>query len=456
MQHTILVVDDEIRMTAVLGLALEDMGYTVRTATSGKEALGVLEREDVDLVLSDLRMPDMDGRALLAAIREQRLDLPLVMMTAYSSVRDAVQIIKEGAFDYIGKPIEMEELAATLARALRLYDTIRDNHRLRAELEGRHSFDSLIGNSPAFRPVLQAIAEVCSVTTNVLITGESGTGKEVAARAIHFNSPRRDGPFVAVNCAAIPDGLLESELFGHVKGAFTGAVSNRTGRFAQAEGGTLFLDEIGDMPLLLQVKLLRVLQERTFEPVGSGKSRSVDARIVAATNQDLLQRVREGRFREDLYYRLNVFPISLPPLRERREDIPQLSDHFVAKIAPEMGKRVTGFTPAAYAAIARYDWPGNIRELQNCVERIIIVTRQCLIDVPDLPPYLFDRPERPATGDGITFPIDLNSEIHRFENKLVEAALKETSGVQVKAATLLGITERSLWHRLKKNQMIVS
>jgi two-component system response regulator AtoC len=448
MSHTILLVDDEPKLRDVLTVGLNDLGYRTLTAASGREALDIVQREDVDLVLTDLRMPGIGGRELLQEIKRIRPALPVVLMTAYSTVKDAVQVIKEGAFDYIGKPFEMDELTATIENALRLYDVLRDNQRLRKELEQRHSFDTLIGNSPAFRAVIKSITEVCESRANVLLTGESGTGKEMVAQAIHYNSPRRDAPFVAINCAAIPEGLLESELFGHVKGAFTGAVANRAGRFTQADRGTLFLDEIGDMPLAIQAKILRVLQERAFEPVGSPQTRTVDVRIIAATNKNLAEAIKDGKFREDLYYRLNVFPIALPALCERLEDIPLLADHFAREVAGSMGRRFTGFTPAAVQAMQAYGWPGNIRELQNCVERAIIVAHNEQIDVPDLPRYLFERPTGESRPAGL--PSNLDEELERIERGHLLEALRQAEGVQVKAAEILGISERSFWHRVKK------
>jgi len=448
MPHTILLVDDEPKLRDVLTVGLTDLGYRTLAAPSGREAIDLLQREDVDLVLTDLRMPGIGGRELLQEIKRLRPAMPVILMTAYSTVKDAVQVIKEGAFDYIGKPFEMDELTATIENALRLHDVMRDNVRLREALEERHSFDSLIGNSPAFRAVIKAITEVCESRANVLLTGESGTGKEMVAQAVHYNSPRRDAPFVALNCAAIPEGLLESELFGHVKGAFTGAVANRIGRFAQADRGTLFLDEIGDMPLPVQAKILRVLQERAFEPVGGTQTRTVDVRIVAATNKNLAEAIRQGRFRDDLYYRLNVFPIELPALRNRAEDIPLLAEYFAREVAAGMGRRFSGFTPAAAQAMKSYGWPGNIRELQNCVERAMIVARDEQIDVPDLPPYLFERPVDGAKS--AVLPSNLDEELERVERGYLLEALRQAEGVQVKAAEMLGITERSFWHRVKK------
>jgi DNA-binding NtrC family response regulator len=448
MPHTILLVDDEPRLADVLTVAIEQLGYRVLAANDGDKALHLLETETVDLLLTDLKMPGMSGRELLRESKQRQPGLPVIVMTAYSSVKDAVEVIKEGAFDYIGKPFEIDDLETVLKNALRLSDALADNERLRGELVGRYRFDNLVGASPAFRKVIESITEVCESRANVLISGESGTGKEMVARAIHYNSPRRDHPFVAINCAAIPETLLESELFGHVKGAFTGAVSNRAGRFDQADRGTLFLDEIGDMPMAIQAKILRVLQERAFEPVGSTRTRNVDVRIIAASNKELRAEVHRGQFREDLFYRLNVFPITLPPLRQRVDDIPSLARFFLDSLSADMGKRIVGFSPSALKAMNDYAWPGNIRELQNCIERAVIVCRSDLIGEGDLPAYLSTT--QPLDGFVRQFPIDLDGELARLEQELIVEALTKADGVQVNAANLLGINERSLWHRIKK------
>ncbi|MBD3844450.1 DNA-binding NtrC family response regulator [Bosea sp. OAE752] len=448
MSHAVLIVDDEARLADVLAAALEDLGYRTTAVDNARAALQELEQARFDLVLTDLRLPVMDGRELLQEVRKHWPEIPVVIITAFATVRDAVDLVKEGAFDYIAKPFEMDEVAATVRRALRLSDVVRDNDRLRSELEGRYSFETLIGSSAPFRRVIEQVTEVCETRATVMLSGESGTGKEVVARAIHFNSPRRNKPFVAVNCAAIPETLLESELFGHVKGAFTGALSNRIGRFAAADGGTLFLDEIGDMPVAVQAKLLRAVQERSFEPIGANRSQTVDVRLIAATHKDMRQAVAEGRFREDLFYRLNVFPIALPALRDRREDIPTLATHFLGQLSEAMGKRVIGFTPAAISAMSDHEWPGNIRELHNCVERAIIVAKSPTIDVHDLPRDLFES--SPRRGDSGSIPGDLDAELERIERDFILAALRRTGGVQVQAARLLGVAERSLWHRIKK------
>lgn len=452
MSATVLIVDDEAKMRDVLSMAIEQLGYRALSASDGLEALGVIEGGEVDLVLSDLRMPVMDGAALLERVVADHPGLPVVIMTAHSNVKDAVRSIKDGAYDYVAKPFEIGEIERVLGNAAKLRAVTRENQRLRDELTERYSFDTLIGASDAFRGVIAAIGEVCETRANVLITGESGTGKEVVARAIHFNSPRRNRAFVAVNCSAIPETLLESELFGHVRGAFTGAVTGRTGRFEQADGGTLFLDEIGDMPVLMQAKILRVLQERVYEPLGSTTQRQADVRIIAATNRNLDEAIQAGSFREDLYYRLNVFPIALPPLRERAEDVLLLADHFLHHFGTSMGRRLTGFTERARAALTAYPWPGNIRELQNAIERAVIRARQPVIDAADLPGGTRDgglAVAEEARGIQLTG-LPLDDELARIERDLILAALDQTGGIQVKAAELLGINERSLWHRIKK------
>jgi two-component system response regulator AtoC len=448
MGPSILVVDDEARLAEVLAAALLAQGFEAVTANSAEAALSMLASERTDLIISDLRMPGLSGRDLLHQVKQTRPDIPVIIMTAYASVRDAVDMVKEGAFDYVAKPFEIDDVFNTIERALRMRAVVHENQRLRDEISGRYRFDQLIGRSASFQSVLSQITDVCASRATVLIQGESGTGKELVARAIHFNSPRSGKPFVAVNCAAIPEGLLESELFGHAKGAFTGATAAREGRFAAADGGTLFLDEVGDMPLALQAKTLRVLQEHSFEPVGSNKTVKVDVRIVAATHKDLKEMAAAGTFRDDLFYRLNVFPMALPSLRDRMEDIPLLAAHFLKQYADDMGKKLTGFTPAAEAAMTAYAWPGNIRELQNCVERAVIVARGVSVDVPDLPRYVFEGGAKEAGSPRI--PSDLDAELERIETEFILEALRKTEGVQVKAAALLGVSERSLLHRIKK------
>ncbi len=459
MSSTILVVDDEARFREILGLALQRAGHRVLAAGDGRAALALLETETVDVVMSDLRMPQMDGRSLLTAVKQRWPNVPVVVVTAHASLKDAVRTIKEGAFDYVSKPFEIDELERVIHNALALHRALDENARLQGELGARYGLERLIGISPAHRRIVEAVREVAQNRANVLLTGESGTGKEVVARAIHYSGPRRERAFVAVNCAAIPESLLESELFGHVKGAFTGAASARDGHFTRADGGTLFLDEIGDMPLAMQAKILRVLEDRVVTPVGGQRETAVDVRIIAASNRDLAAMMRAGQFREDLYYRLNVVQIALPPLRERREDIALLAAHFARLLGPDMGRSGARFSEAALARLHAYAWPGNVRELRNCVERALISARGPQIDVGDLPPYIEPSaavpsgappraaaatPELPEGG------FALEATLEDIERRYILAALERSGGVQVRAAELLGIKERSLWHRIKK------
>ncbi|MCY0108361.1 sigma-54 dependent transcriptional regulator [Pseudomonas monsensis] len=453
MTHNILVVDDEPKLCDLLASALGQNGVTVFTAGNGLHALKVLENEDIDLLISDWRMPGMGGAQLLAEVKSRFPQLPVIVMTAYSTVKNAVESMRNGAFDYIAKPFDIDELDITVSKALQFRDILKDNQRMRAELDEHQQIDSLIGDSPSFRRVLQAVESLRESAATVLLSGESGTGKEMVARAIHKHGNRADKPFVAVNCAAIPEGLLESEMFGHRKGAFTGAVADRIGRFQQADKGTLFLDEIGEMPLALQAKILRALQERVIEPVGDTKERKVDVRVIAATNKDLLAAVANKEFREDLYYRLNVFPIPLPALRERVEDIAPLARHFAHTLGAEAGKRISGFSAPALQAMTRYSWPGNIRELQNCVERATIVASANIIEEQDLPAYLFaaqaSDSSRPLNEINAV-PADLDAALAEVEKTCILAALHQSNGVQAAAAQLIGISERSFWYRLKK------
>ncbi|MGG3794315.1 sigma-54 dependent transcriptional regulator [Pseudomonas paraversuta] len=453
MSHNILVVDDEPKLCDLLSSALSQNEVQVFTAGNGLHALAILEQEDIDLIISDWRMPGMDGSQLLAEVKVRYPHLPVIVMTAYSTVKNAVQSMRDGAYDYIAKPFDIDELDITVSKALQFRDILRDNARMRAELDEHWHIESLIGDSPSFRRVLQAIDSVRDSNATILLTGESGTGKEMVARAIHNHGSRADKPFVAVNCAAIPEGLLESEMFGHRKGAFTGAVADRVGRFMQADKGTLFLDEVGDMPLALQAKILRALQERVIEPVGDPRERKVDVRVIAATNKNLLEAVANKEFREDLYYRLNVFPIPLPALRERVEDIAALARHFAHNLGATAGKRISGFSPSALRAMAEYRWPGNIRELQNCVERATIVATSSTIQDSDLPPYLFSaQPSQTSAlpSPGPSVPPDLEAALAEVEKAYILAALQQAHGVQAAAAQLIGISERSFWYRLKK------
>ena len=461
--HKILIVDDEVKLREMLAVALKNMGYASVTAGSMEDALKMLQEHEIHLVLLDLRVPDLSGRDLLEKVKDFAPELPVVIMTAYASLKDAVEVIREGAFDYIVKPFDLDLLEATVASALRFHALSADNRQLRKELSRTFGDREFIGQSPAIRTVRQNIREISGNSVNVLITGESGTGKEVVAKAIHYSGPRASSPFVTINCAAIPESLLESELFGHVKGAFTGAMATRPGRFAQADNGTLLLDEIGDMPLALQAKMLRCIQEKTIEPVGSHKSLKVDVRIIAATNHDLADAIGLGTFRHDLYYRLNVYPIALPPLRERREDIPFLTVHFAKKYAAKIGGKPITFTAEALRAMQDYAWPGNIRELENCVERLSIrapgdritpekLAASSIFDDRRKAPTNFSAPgfALGAAPGRPTFPLVLDHRLEALERELIMQALEEAGGVQVKAAELLHISERSIWHRIKK------
>jgi len=442
----IVVVDDEPAQRELIGGFLTKQGHEVLPAASGAEALAYVKDRQVDLVLSDCRMPGMSGPELLLGIKAVNPEIPLILMTAYGTVETAVQAMKDGAADYLTKPLDLEELLIRLARVAeqsRLRSEVRD---LQARLVERHRLEGIIGESGRMQEVLALAKRVAPSNATVLIRGESGTGKELIARAIHFNSPRAGGPLVTLNCAALPEQLLESELFGHEKGAFTGAVAQRKGRFEQADGGSIFLDEIGDLSPSLQVKLLRVLQERQFERVGGNKTISANVRVMAATHRDLEQAMREGTFRDDLYYRLNVVTIQIPPLRERREDIPLLLDHFLRKFAEKNRRDVTGLTAAARDALLKYDYPGNVRELENIVERAILLCRGRVIDLEDLPATV--RPGQRSAGEPL--PKDLPGVLADIERQAIESALERSGGVQTQAAEALGISERVLRYKMKK------
>jgi DNA-binding NtrC family response regulator len=442
----IVVVDDEPAQRELIGGFLKKQGHEVLLAPSGAEALSHVRNQQVDLVLSDCRMPGMSGPELLQNIKTVNPEIPLILMTAYGTVETAVQAMKDGAADYLTKPLDLEELLVRLARVTeqtRLRGEVRD---LQQRLVERHRLEGIIGESGRMQEVLALTKRVAPSAATVLIRGESGTGKELIARAIHFNSSRVNGPLVNLNCAALPEQLLESELFGHEKGAFTGAVAQRKGRFEMADGGTIFLDEIGDLSPALQVKLLRVLQERQFERVGGSKTISADVRVLAATHLDLERAMREGTFREDLYYRLNVVTIQIPPLRERREDIPLLLDHFLRKFAEKNRRDVTGLTAAARDALLKYDYPGNVRELENIVERAVLLCRGRVIDLEDLPATA--RPGQRSAAEPP--PKDLPGVLADIERQAIQSALERSGGIQTQAAEALGISERVLRYKMKK------
>jgi two-component system response regulator PilR (NtrC family) len=453
----VLVVDDERSMRELLAIVLRREGYDVILAENGRQAIAELEHRPIDLLISDIQMPDMNGVDVLRAAKEINQDLAGIMVTAFASAETAIDALRMGAYDYIHKPFNIDELKIIVRNALERRQLKRENVLLKRALQETHQFSNIIGRSEAMLEVFQLIETIAQTNSTVLITGESGTGKELAARAIHFNSLRRERPFVALNCGALTETLLESELFGHVRGAFTGAAVNKKGLVEVAEKGTIFLDEIGEMSPLMQVKLLRVLQERTFRRVGGTEEVPADIRIIAATNRDLTAMVAEGRFREDLYYRINVIPVHLPALRERQEDIPLLAQHFVGRFSNEMGKGVQGMSAEALRCLQGYHWPGNIRELENAIERAVALERTPLI-LPDSLPGAVRVPRAPASQPAgasfaESFPdsgFDLEHYVQTIERQFITEALRRTDGVKVKAADLLGMTFRSFRYYAKK------
>ncbi len=453
--HTILIVDDEPNYLIVLEELLEDEGFQVFTANNGEDALQVSKESDLDLVLTDMQMPGMGGMELLEQIKRHSPELPVIMMTAFGEVDKAVAAMQAGSFNFLTKPFKNDELLANINKAIEHHSVLRENIRLRSEVKQRCDFAGMVGKNRAMQEIYSLIEKVSPTPTSVLITGESGTGKELIARAIHCNSNREDGPFISVNCAALPDSLLESELFGHEKGAFTGAVSLRKGRFERADGGTLFLDEIGEMPLALQAKLLRIIQEKTFERVGGSTELSVDVRIIAATNKELKEEVEQGNFREDLYYRLNVLNIHVPPLRERMDDIPLLALHFVDKFAKQLNKPGLIISEESISFLSSLPWEGNIRELENTIERASILCNNNKIEPEDVQPDTIspNQPELDAhfNIDEIFKPdIRLPDILNALEKKMIVRAMEQSNYIQTKAANSLGITKSLLQYKMKK------
>jgi DNA-binding NtrC family response regulator len=444
--HRILVVDDEQAQRSTLAGFLAKRGFEAAEAASGESALEMINSRDYDLVLTDQKMTGISGVELLEKIKQINPEIEVILITAFGDVRSAVRATKAGAFDYITKPVDLEELEISIGRALERRQLVEENRLLRHNLEEKHSFSNIVSASGAMEDVLNMAARVARVNSPVLITGESGTGKEMVARAIHQASGRADRPFVAVNCAALNRNLIESELFGHEKGAFTGAVRARSGKIESAATGTLFLDELGEISPEIQVKLLRFLQEGTFEHVGSDCQLSADVRLLAATNRDLEQALAEGKFREDFYYRINVVNIHIPPLRSRREDIRCLAEHFVGINATSLGDKK--ISREALDALLRYDFPGNIRELQNMVERAMVMARGDIISTIDLPPSLVAR--LPATKNSSAVEGSLTDAVQELEKRMITEALASNDGVQVRAAAQLGITERNLRYKIKK------
>jgi len=456
--HTILVVDDEPNYQIVLSELLRDEGYEVFTADSGTAALPIVRDTDLDLVLSDMKMPGMDGIEFMRKIKEFNKDLPVILITAFAEVEKAVEAMHLGAFTYLAKPFSNEQLLASIRKAIEHYGLVCEIKRLRREINPRSGFEGMIGKNPNMLSVYQLIEKVAPAPSSVLITGESGTGKELVARAIHNLSPRREAPFISVNCAALTDTLLESELFGHEKGAFTDAIAMRKGRFELANGGTLFLDEIGEMPAPLQAKLLRVLQERTIERVGGNTTLNIDVRILTATNRDLKDEVDNKKFREDLYYRLNVIHIHLPPLRERIDDIPALVTHFLQKNARRLRRDQLTISPKALRLLVTLPWEGNIRELENTIERAAILCTGDRIEAEDVQPDSSDLSSQEwSSGLDLTqfIPegLGLAAVLNGIEEKLVRQALENADNVQARAAEQLGITKSLLQYKMKKYKL---
>jgi DNA-binding NtrC family response regulator len=457
----LLLVEDEAPLRQVIAEQLTDRGYLVSEAESGEAALAQLAEFAFDAIVTDLRLPGIDGSAVIEAAVDRYPDIVVIVVTGYGTVRDAVEAIKRGAWDFVSKPFQIDELTHALDSALEQRRLKSENAYLRAQLEQRYRFEGLIGKSRAMARLFQLLETIAATSSTALITGETGTGKEVVARAIHHGGPRRAHRFVALNCSAIPETLLEAELFGHVRGAFTGAIGNRLGRLEQAHRGTLFLDEVGTMSAALQMKLLRVLQEREFERVGESNTTKVDVRVIAATNSDLGRMVAEGQFREDLFYRLNVIPLQIPPLRERREDIPLLVQHFLEKYRPPTTQEKAA--PAQFPVVSQqamrqlmsYSWPGNVRQLENTIERAVafgVGRRQ--IDVDDLPAEIVG-PVVPRLGESLSLPeegLDLLAFVANIERDLIQRSLDRTNGNKGQAARLLNLKRTTLVEKLKRLQ----
>jgi two-component system response regulator PilR (NtrC family) len=456
----ILIVDDERSLREFLEIFLRKEGYDISVASNGRDAIDQLERgATFDLVLTDLMMPQVDGLGVLEAVKDRAPDTQVLMMTAFATTDTAIDAMKKGAFDYVQKPFKVDEIKVVIEKALDQRRLLEENRQLRAQVHKQYSFHNIIGRSPRMQQVFELVRRVADTRTSVLITGESGTGKELVARAIHHGSRRQDFPMVAVNCGAIPENLMESELFGHTKGSFTGAHATKVGMFSAANQGTIFLDEVGELPMHLQVKLLRVLQERSIRPVGAVAEEPVDVRVIAATNQDLEEAIRAGRFREDLYYRLNVIRLEIPPLRERREDIALIARHFLKRFATEMDRTIEDFSPEATELLLAYDFPGNVRELENIVERAVTFETSRAVTPESLPPSVASGGTRlRGLTSELTVPpegMDLEGLLAELERGVLIQALERTGGNRTEAAKLLRISFRSLRYKLDKYDITI-
>ncbi len=447
-EKRVLVVDDDHAHRVMLRTLLSGWGYGVEEADDGETAISAVHEKAFDLILMDIRMIKVSGLEALTEIRNYNPAIPVIIMTAYSSVETAVTALKNGAYDYLTKPLDFDELRLVMARAVDHRHLKEENRRLKERLGDRFNTQNIIGRSQLMVRLLETVAQVAPSEATVLITGESGAGKELIAGAVHYNSPRKDGPFVKMNCAAVTETLLESELFGHEKGAFTGAHKRKEGKFRQAHGGTLFLDEVGEMSLSMQVKLLRALQEMEFFRVGGEELIKVDVRVISATNKDLLQEVEAGRFREDLYYRLNVVTLRVPPLAERREDIPLLARHFLDSFSQKNRKEVRGFSPHAMDRMLRYGWPGNVRELMNAVERAVVMSRSEYVQPEDLPPEIQSGQEKERVDFSVSIS-DTGVSLEQIEKETILKTLESTAGNKSEAARRLGITRKTLRKKLK-------
>jgi len=448
----VLVVDDEENLRVILRTLLRRHGYEVETAASGEEALGMVDSFGPDFVLTDVRMPKMGGLDLLATLKAKHNDATVIVMSAYGNMDLAIEAMKAGAYDYVQKPFKPDEVVLALRKAEERELLRRENRALREEIRKEHRFESILAKAQSMQDIFRTIAKIADYKTTVLVTGESGVGKELVARAIHQRSSRRGGPFVAVNCGAIPENLLESELFGHKKGAFTDAVQDRRGLFEEATGGSLFLDEIGELPLNLQVKLLRVLEDEKIRRLGETRDVKVDVRIIAATHRDLTAETKAGRFREDLFYRLNVLPIHVPPLRERREDIPLLIDHFVTRNNIRLGTQVRGLDTEARRLLFEYPWPGNVRELENTIERAMVLCESDQVAAVDLPERIREARD-PIQMQLTSGELSVKKTVRVIEEVLIRRALQKTKGNRTRAAEVLEISHRALLYKIKDYQI---